>query len=164
MSDAFDGDQQTWQAMLKEVLEERIPFNRAMGLKVDHLEAGRAVGRLPFRDDLVGNWMRPALHGGAIAMLADTMGGAVVSATMEPGTRIATLDLRVDFLRPGEMRDLVAEATVVRQGSHAVVVAIEVHHEEPYLHVADGRGVYNVGRPPRQDKDKSTADKDLETQ
>lgn len=130
-------------APLFRFFEEGIPFNRHLGMKVDRLDAGVAILRIPFADHLVGDPFRPAIHGGVISTLVDTAGGLAVYARV--GTlhaRVSTVDLRVDYYSPGAMRDLVAEATVVRLGNRVGVSRILVHQGgEP---IAEGKGVYNV--------------------
>src|SRR5689334_3169644 len=89
--------------LLKAVAEQYIPFNRFLGVEATHLERGRARMEIPFREELIGDWMRPALHGGVISMLADTAGGIAVWTALEnPISRVSTIDLRVDYLRPGK--------------------------------------------------------------
>ena len=53
-------------------LEEQVAFNRYLGVQVAALTEGFARLELPFRDELVGDPFRPALHGGALSALADT--------------------------------------------------------------------------------------------
>ena len=49
--------------LLRQVIEELIPFNKFLGVKVDHLERGQLRLMIPFRDELIGNPVRQALHG-----------------------------------------------------------------------------------------------------
>jgi uncharacterized protein (TIGR00369 family) len=123
--------------------EESIPFNRHVGMKVDHLGLDRVLIRVPFADHLVGDPFRPALHGGVISTLCDTAGGLAVFARV--GTidaRVSTVDLRVDYYAPGAKADLFAEATVVRLGNRVGVARILVH--QGGAPIAEGKGVYNV--------------------
>ena len=124
--------------------EEQIPFNAHLGMQVDVLEEGRCVLRVPYRDHLVGDPFRPALHGGVISTLADTAGGLAVFSQLDHTTsRVSTVDLRVDYLRPGRAEDLRCVAEVLRAGNKVAVTKMEVVQGEGYL-VADGRAVYNV--------------------
>src|SRR5260221_12499699 len=87
--------------LVRRFMAEQIPFNSYLGLQVDLLEASRAVLSLPFRREFIGDPFRPALHGGVISTLIDTCGGAAVWTTVSPTDRISTIDLPVDYLRPG---------------------------------------------------------------
>ena len=126
---------------------EEIPFNRYLGLRLIFLEKGVARLLLPFRPELVGDPFRPALHGGVIAAALDTAGGAAVFSELALGDRVSTVDIRVDFLRPGRLEDLYAEATIKRVGNRMGVTAIRAYHaSDPGQSVAEAMGVYNIRR------------------
>jgi uncharacterized protein (TIGR00369 family) len=90
--------------------------------------------------------MRPALHGGVISTLADTAGGAAVWAGVhDERSRISTIDLRIDYLRPGKLETLAAEASVVRLGNRVGVADVRLFHPSaPDETIATGKGVYSV--------------------
>jgi len=71
---------------LRRAFDEDIAFNAFMGLRVQHLERGRMVAELPFREEFLGDPSRPALHGGVLSMLADTVGGGAVFTLTDPAT------------------------------------------------------------------------------
>ena len=134
--------------LARRFMEEEVPFNRFLGMRITHLDAGEANMEIPFRDELVGDPFRPALHGGVISALLDTCGGAAALTTLDSlEDRASTVDLRVDYLRPGRKETLVAEARVVRAGNRVAVVQLSAFHpgdrERP---VATGVGVYNMRR------------------
>src|SRR5262245_37455222 len=130
-------------------MEEVIPFNKFLGVHVAHVSRGNVRLEIPWREEFVGDPMRPALHGGVISALADTAGGAAVwSAIDDPTARISTIDLRVDYLRPGRLERLVAEADVVRVGGRVGVADIRVFHAAGAQEtVATGKGVYAIKIP-----------------
>lgn len=131
---------------LKTLFENGIRFNAYLGMRVEHLEAGSAVIRIPFREDWIGDPMRPALHGGLVSTLADTAGGIAVFTQAEPKPLISTVDLRVDYLRHGLPEDLVCTAEVLRLGNRVAVTSMVVTQQDGARIVAEGRGVYNVVR------------------
>lgn len=134
-------------AAVRTFMEEEIPFNRLLGVRVDELKPGRARLRVPFRPELIGDPLRPALHGGVLSALLDTAGGAAVWSEVTLHDRVSTIDLRVDYLRPGRTEELVAEAQVLRVGNRVGVTAMRVFHpSRPEEAIADGRGVYNIKR------------------
>lgn len=126
---------------------DQIPFNQVLGIHLDGLEPGFCRMSVPFREDLIGDPMRRALHGGVISAVMDTCGGAAVWTECEPQDRISTVDLRVDYLRKGQPEDLIVDAQVLRVGNRVGVTEMVAYHEgrrhEP---VASGKGVYNVRR------------------
>lgn len=136
-------------AALTRAMEELIPFNRFLGVKVEAIADGYCRLVVPFRDELVGDPMRPALHGGVLSALADTAGGCAVWAGLsDASARVATIDMRIDYLRPGRLVNLVAEARVVRRGNRVGVTDMFLFHpDEPGNFVATGKGVYNIVLP-----------------
>jgi uncharacterized protein (TIGR00369 family) len=141
------------RARIIEWFERGIPFNLHLGLRIDALERGEAVLRIPWRDELVGDVERPAVHGGVTSMLVDTAGGAACFAMLDhEADRVSTVDLRVDYLRPGGGDDLVCAATIVRMGNRVAVARMEVYSghlptpNDPNPQIATGHGVYNILR------------------
>ena len=101
---------------------------------------------IPFRDELVGDPMRPALHGGVLSALGDTAGGAAVWAGLDDdNARISTIDLRIDYLRPARLVTLAAEATVVRVGNRVGVADVRIFNADGDDEtIATVKGVYNI--------------------
>jgi uncharacterized protein (TIGR00369 family) len=131
---------------LTTIVEQHIPFNRFLGMRAVRMGQGEVRLELPFRHEFVGDPMRPALHGGVISTLADAAGGmAIWSALENPTSRISTIDLRIDYLRPGRLECLVAEATAVRVGKAVGVVDIRLFHPDAEADVvATGKAVYAI--------------------
>ena len=136
-------------AVLRQVIEELIPFNKFLGMRATSLSVGFARLEIPWGDELVGDPMRPALHGGVISALADTAGGMAVWGALEhPTARVSTIDLRIDYLRPGKLEAVSAEASVVRLGGRVGVADIRVFHASAEKEtIATGKGVYAIKVP-----------------
>ncbi len=132
--------------VLRQVMEELIPFNRFLGVKLTAMRKGFARLEIPFRDELVGDPMRPALHGGVLSALGDAAGGAAVWASMDDdNARISTIDLRIDYLRPARLTTLVAEAVVVRVGNRVGVADVRLFNDDTEADtVATVKAVYNI--------------------
>lgn len=139
-------------ALLTSFVEESIPFNKFLGIRAPLMERGRVRLAIPFREELIGDAQWPALHGGVISTLADTAGGVVVWSVLESlSYRVSTIDLRVDYLRPGRSEALVAEATVVRVGKSVGVADMRLFHPSAEDEaVATGKGVYAIKVPKGQ--------------
>ena len=104
---------------------------------------------MPFTDEWIGDPNRPALHGGLLSTIADAAGGlAVFSRLPDLSDRASTVDLRVDYLRPGLLEDLYCDAEVLRLGNRVAVTEMVCRQGESYI-AAKCRGVYNIhrGRP-----------------
>ena len=79
------------------------PHTHALGFAFETLEDDRAVViRAPYRPDLIGDLESGVLASGLITTLLDHAGGMAVWAAMDAFQPIATLDLRVDYMRAAE--------------------------------------------------------------
>ncbi len=128
--------------------ENNIAFNLHLGMKVELVEPGHCVLRIPYRPELIGDPWRPALHGGVMSTIIDTAGGLAVFASLDQIGGVSTVDLRVDYLRPGLLEDVFCDATVIRAGNRVAQASMRVLQgpDRSYL-AAEGRGVYNITRP-----------------
>lgn len=130
-------------------LSEFIPFNHALGFEAILVEAGHVRFRVPYRPEYIGDPIRGALHGGLIATLIDAAGGAAAWTQVRLSDRVSTIDMRVDYLRPGKPEALIADAHVVRAGRHVSVVSVRTYHDSaPDKTIAEGRGVYSIRSAP----------------
>lgn len=130
---------------IRHVIEQEIPFDRFLGLLVEEVRPGHARLRLPYRPEFIGDPRRPALHGGVISMLVDTCGGTAVWASCAVKDRVATIDMRVDYLRPADPADLIAVGEVKLLGNRVANAIVQVFSAtNPELVIAEGRGVYNI--------------------
>ena len=132
---------------IKQAVEELIPFNQFMGIICEKAESGFARLRLPYRPEFIGNPRKQALHGGVLSMFVDTCAGTAVWSSCKTTDNIATIDMRVDYLRPVPPEDIIAEADVRLCGNrvanaHVVVFAAS----KPEKILAEGRCVYNIQR------------------
>ena len=109
------------------------------------------------KDQLIGNQIHSILHGGVISAVLDTTGGATAIASAvekmqglsfeEISTRVSqigTIDMRVDYLRPGRGAHFYATGTVMRTGNKIAVTRMELKNEKDLL-IAVGTGTYIVG-------------------
>lgn len=133
-------------------MEQGVPYNRVLGIKVEELKRGYARCRIPFRDELIGDPLRPAIHGGVISAFADTICGAAVFTQLRPGDRCSTVDLRIDYLRPGLNQDLRCEATVLRLGNQVAVTSGRVY-QDGGDDIASAKAVFMIRRASDKDED-----------
>jgi uncharacterized protein (TIGR00369 family) len=133
--------------VVREFIQEHVPFNRFLGMELTRLDEGFCRIEMDPRPEFIGDPMRPALHGGVLSTLCDAAGGAAVWTKVEPLDRISTIDLRVDYLAPGRLARLVAEANVMRVGNRVGVVDVRIFHaDEPTVTIAVARAVFSVKR------------------
>jgi uncharacterized protein (TIGR00369 family) len=120
---------------LKKIFEERILFNRVLGLKITSLKPERVIGRIDMKEDLVGHFVYKRLHGGVISAGLDAMAvmAAIGARHMEESPeqrlhrfgRLGTIDLRVDYLRPAISDHFELSAQVLRLGSRVASTRME---------------------------------------
>lgn len=140
------------QVLMREVMERHIAFNRHLGLKVESFDPAAPKLRFEMRPELVGNPTRQILHGGVISATLDVAGGFAIMLSLAGAHEITptsfqnmgTIDLHVDYLRPGRGKFFVATARIVRQGSRIAVVHMELHNDAGEL-ISTGAGAYVVG-------------------
>ncbi|HEX8988508.1 MAG TPA: thioesterase family protein [Rhodocyclaceae bacterium] len=147
------------QQLLKaahEIFVERIPFNRVLGIEVLSLENDRPEVRFAMRPELVGNFSRGMLHGGVISSVHDLTGGLVAFLGMqqklrdrpleeriERFARVGTIDLRVDYLRPGIGEWFVCKGAPLRTGNKVAVAHMELFNDGGEL-ISVATGAYAV--------------------
>jgi uncharacterized protein (TIGR00369 family) len=123
---------------LTQIFEEKIVFNRVLGLKITSLKPERVAGRISMKNELVGHYSFNRIHGGVISAGLDAMGGLAVMAAIgarhmdeAPAQRLqrfgklGTIDLRVDYLRPGIGDHFDLHAEVMRLGSRVASTRME---------------------------------------
>ena len=123
---------------LKAIFEEKILFNRVLGLQITSLTPERVSGRIDMKRDLVGHFLYNRIHGGVISAGLDAMAGLAVMAALgarhmdEPisqrlarFSRVGTIDIRIDYLRPGISEHFLLEAEVMRIGSRVASTRME---------------------------------------
>jgi uncharacterized protein (TIGR00369 family) len=152
-SSIFEAD---FVAGLATIFEERIAFNRVLGLRIDALEAEHVSGYLVMRPDLIGHYAHNRLHGGVISATLDAMGGLAVMAAIgarhldETTTqrlhrfgKLGTIDLRIDYLRPAIGERFTLRAQVLRLGSRVASTRMEFSGADAKL-LASGSAAYIV--------------------
>src|ERR1041385_5874229 len=101
-SDAAASERDALDARISEGVSTFVPHNRALGIRFVEAKAGCVTLGLPYDEKLVGDPARGVLHGGAITTLMDATCGTAVFVRLKEAIPIATLDLRIDYLRPAE--------------------------------------------------------------
>ena len=143
-------------ASIHEIFAEKIPFNKVLGLDVVSLAGECPVLRFAMRPELVGNFVRGNLHGGVISSVIDVCGGLTaflglqrklrdepIEERLQRFARIGTIDMRVDYLRPGHGQWFEAKGTILRTGNKVAVTRMELHNDGGDL-IAIGTGAYTV--------------------
>ena len=156
MGDASEKEIESMLKIVREVYED-LPFNRLLGLNVAFLKIDAAGFNFSMQNDLIGNAVHGILHGGVISAVLDATGGMTATASAvermrglsfdeisERIARIGTIDMRVDYLRPGRGTRFCSSGKVMRTGRKVAVTRMELKNSEDVL-IAVGTGAYIVG-------------------
>ena len=144
---------ETMEAKVRRLFEASVPFNKVLGLKVHSTDPAGPQLRFDMRPELIGNPRRQILHGGVISAVLDVAAGfaihlAVANSKGEASEghfpSIGTIDLRVDYLRPGRGHYFIATGRVVRLGNRVAVAHMDLVNDTGEL-IATGGAAYMVG-------------------
>jgi uncharacterized protein (TIGR00369 family) len=120
-----------------------VPHVRDLGIELTRVDAEAAEARLPYRPELLGDVERGLIHTGVITSLIDSICGLALLAHIAKPTRIATLDLRVDYLRPSRPgADLLCRADCYRLTEHIAFLRASVWQDDPQQPVASSLGTF----------------------
>lgn len=130
-------------------LSRQPPQARALGIVPISIGEGRVIMRAVWREDLVGDPESGVIAGGVVTTLLDHAGGlAMLSSPMRSATT-ATLDLRIDYMRPaGPRRDVIAHAYVYKLTRTIGFVRADAYDDDPEDLIATAQGAFVVNRSP----------------
>ena len=88
--------------LMNAFVRDAVPYNKALGIELTSVSSSPPVlyARLPWHEQLIGNPDTGVIHGGAITSLLDAVSGASLYLVLETPVPVATLDLRIDYLKP----------------------------------------------------------------
>lgn len=123
---------------LKRIFEHSIAFNQVLGLQIADIQPERVVAHIAMKPELVGHFAFNRIHGGVISAGLDALGGLAVMAAigarhmdeapvqrLHRFAKLGTIDLRVDYLRPGIGERFELRAEVMRLGSRVASTRME---------------------------------------
>lgn len=153
MQEANAGNGNGHLDILKKIFHE-VPFNKTLGLKLHHLTPEETSIHFTSRDEHVGNFLHGILHGGVISAILDAAGGIVAMASIVDKHRkssvselaaligkCSTIDLHLNYLRPGRGDIFIAKAFMVKSGSKIIFMRMELVNQDDEL-IATGTGTY----------------------
>lgn len=141
---------------MTELFERTIRFNQVLGLRVEALDAASPRIRFDMQPELVGHAPSGRLHGGVTSAVLDALGGLALMVAIgakHPGettdevlhrlVRVGTIDLRVDFLRPGVGHFFIGRARVTRLGGRIGSTQMTLESDTGAL-IATGAAAYVI--------------------
>ncbi len=149
-------EQARLDAAMKELHEKQITFNQVLGLEVVAMKPDDMRTRFNMKPEFVGHFLYGRLHGGVISAVLDTSGGFALMVAiaerhpdetsdqvMQRFSKMATIDLRVDYLRPGIGKVFTASSEVTRLGGRIASTRMMLHNEQGTL-IATGSAAYVI--------------------
>jgi uncharacterized protein (TIGR00369 family) len=139
---------------VRDIFERKIVFNQTLGLTITDIQPTVVKATIQMRDDLIGHYSHRRVHGGVISACIDTIGAVAcfvalgarhmdesVAKRLERFQKLGTIDLRVDYLRPGLGTHFNIRAEAIRVGSRVGNARIEFTAADGLL-VSTGTGAY----------------------
>ncbi len=131
-----------------------IPFNRMLGLKLDHISTDHVLMSFHMKEELIGNFLQGILHGGVISSVLDMAGGMVVMAAgiyknLDKSVeeligvigKTSTVDLQISYLNPGRGDIFIAKAWLLKSGRKISFTRMELSNQDEIL-IATASGTY----------------------
>lgn len=145
MSSPFsDPDQRI--AFFQQWFSDMIPHSKALGLKIVSVRRGFGSMRLDWREELVGNPETGVLAGGPLTALMDSCCGMSVATMLKDPAPFATLDLRIDYVRPATPgQAVIAEAECYRMTRSVAFTRAFAHHGDARDPIAAAAGTFMLG-------------------
>jgi len=141
---------------ITEMFNHQICFNEFLGFAIESLDPAPVRIGFGMRPELVGHFLYGRLHGGVISSVLDVVGGLAImmgianyyaaenaDQVLARFANLATIDLRVDYLRPGIGTEFTASSNVIRLGKRVGVTQSTLHNNEGTL-IATGNASYIV--------------------
>ena len=116
-------------------LVDVIPYLRFLGVRAEVRE-GRRIAVMPFAEHLVGNPTVPALHGGTLGGLLESIAHLELLASTEHPRLPKTITLTIDYLRSGKTREVFAAAKVVKSGRRVTTLQCHAWQEDENAPIA----------------------------
>jgi uncharacterized protein (TIGR00369 family) len=130
----------------REGMTSHTPHAAHIGIRVVETGPAFAVCAIPFREELIGDPRRRVIFGGAITTLVDHASGLAVACAVEELSAIATIDLRIDYLRAAAVdRELYARAECYRLTRNVAFVRAFAWEGAPDDPFASALGTFMLG-------------------
>jgi len=137
MSNAFDINQ------IQNIIDNGVPHMAEIGVRVHDLDEDGVTFSMAYQERFAGNPVSGILHGGIITTLIDTAAGMSIYARLQQYMPIATLDLRIDYLKPATPgEDVFTRASCYKMTKQIAFVRAIAYHSDPEDPIANAVGTF----------------------
>jgi acyl-CoA thioesterase len=126
-----------------EEIQKQSAFVKLLGLSIKKLENGFSQSRLQIREEFLNK--RKIVHGGVIYSMVDITMGVAVYSTLKKEEETATIEIKINYLKPVNKMVLVCNATVIQRGKQIAVIEAEVKTEDDHV-IAKAIGTFSIIR------------------
>lgn len=128
---------------LRNTLIDHVPFAKELGIELTAVRPGDVSAVVAYRDELVGDPDSGIVHGGVVTALLDNLCGVAVQSSLPEPMAIATLDLRIDYMKPAKPGlDIQARCECYHKTSRIAFVRGVAHTGDPAKPVAHCVGTF----------------------
>ena len=125
-----------------------VPWAKEIGLELISVERGKASGKIKWNEHLIGAPDTGVIHGGVITSLLDNLAGMAVVAALDEFRSTATLDLRIDYMRPAEKgSDIIGEAECYHTTRTVAFIRATAYQASDNKIVATATGAFALNNP-----------------
>ena len=120
-----------------------VPYAQALGVEIMDIQRGQAWAKAPYREETIGDADTGVIHGGVITALLDNLAGVAVVSKLDKPMSTATLDLRIDYMRPATPgRDVIGEAECYHVTKTVAFVRAWAYHDSKEKVIATAAGAF----------------------
>lgn len=125
-----------------------VPWAKELGLEFISVERGKASGKISWSEHLIGDPDTGIIHGGVITSLLDNLAGMAVVSALDEFRSTATLDLRIDYMRPAEKgSDIIGEAECYHLTRTVAFIRASAFQEGDDKVIATATGAFALNNP-----------------
>lgn len=131
-----------------EFMNSVVPWGNEVGFQVSRVERGHVWGLQPWSETLVGDPQTGVIHGGVITTFLDNLSGMACTAAMTELRFVATIDLRIDYMRPASKGlDIIGEAECYHLTRTVCFTRAWAYHETRDRLIATAAGTFAINKP-----------------